>query len=66
MNGHAARQFIRGQLERSAPVILTYRTLKSIHKWLSYAAENRFYPPHLGEAPRRHFATQRQRVKNSF
>jgi hypothetical protein len=57
LNGHAARQFTPGQLERSASVILIYHTLKSIHNWLSYAAENRFYPPQFKEALRRHFST---------
>jgi hypothetical protein len=31
-------------LERSARVILMYRTLKSIEKGLSYPVKNRFYP----------------------
>jgi hypothetical protein len=47
----AARQFIPGQFECSTPVILTYRTLKSVKKWLSYAAENRFYPLTCGRRP---------------
>jgi hypothetical protein len=51
VNGHALRQFIRGQFKRSMSVILTYSTSKSIHKWLSYAAKNRFYPLTWGRRP---------------
>jgi hypothetical protein len=32
LNGHAARRFIPGRLERSAPVIFIYRTLQYVEK----------------------------------
>jgi hypothetical protein len=45
LNAHAARQIITGQMEHSAPVILTYRKSKSVKN--CYTAENRFYPSPL-------------------
>jgi hypothetical protein len=62
LNVHFARQIITGQMEHSVPVILTYRMLKSVLKWLSYAAENRFCPPPsaLGEGAPNQFSTQCQ------
>jgi hypothetical protein len=68
LNGHAARQFIPGELGRSVPVILMYHAFKSIQEWLSYAVEKWFYllPPHFGEAPRRRFSIKRQTEKNFF
>jgi hypothetical protein len=42
LNGHAASQFIHGPLERFAPVILIYPTLKSMQKWSSYLRKSGF------------------------
>jgi hypothetical protein len=60
------QSFIIGQLERSVPVILVYRTLKLVEKWLSYAIEKRFYPLTWGRRPDVIFQPRVKRRKTPF